>query len=379
MSRVRNSLRAARLAAQFSQEALGQAAGISRQAYAAVESGSAVPSTEVALRLARALGSTVEQLFLLPDEARPTVLATVVGDALPAQEPRRVRLVRVGGRLLARPLTGAAGILRLLPWADGLALDGLEQSDCVRVELLNEIPGAERTLVMLGCDPAAALLALVLQARGLDLMWSEEGSLAALEGLARGEAHVAGCHLLDPSTGIYNLPWITRYVPFPCTVVTFAVWQQGLIVSPGNPARLRDVADLARPGVRIVNRPAGTGARMLLERALAQVGIPVQHLDGHDRCAPGHLAVAEAVRTGLVDAGIGVQAAAVAAGLDFIPLGEERYDLVVPNHFLDLAGVVALLDVMRRPGLREQVEALGGYDAAMMGEATAAVPTAQGA
>lgn len=378
MSKLRNALRGARLTARLSQEALGQAAGISRQAYSAVESGSAVPSTEVALRLARALGTTVEQLFLLPDDTRPAVLAEVVGDPLPAQEPRRVRLVRVGGRLLARPLTGAAGILRLLPWADGLARPGVESSNYAQVELLNAIPEAERTLVMLGCDPAAALLALVLQGRGIDLLWSEEGSQAALEGLARGEAHVAGCHLLDPDTGIYNLPWITRLVPFPCTVVNFAVWRQGLMLAAGNPARLHDVADLARPGVRIVNRPAGTGARLALERSLAQVGVSIEQLEGHDRCAPGHLAVAEAVRTGLVDAGIGVQAAAAAAGLDFIPLGEERYDLVIPNHFLDLAGVAALLDVLRRPGLREQVEALGGYDAASMGDATATAPALQG-
>src|SRR5215207_7498105 len=121
MTRVRNSLRAARQAARFSQEALGQAAGVSRQAYAAIESGGAVPSTEIALRLARALGSTVEQLFFLPDESRPTVIADLVGGEPPSAEPRRMRIVRVGGRLLARPLTGGSGILRLLPWADGLA------------------------------------------------------------------------------------------------------------------------------------------------------------------------------------------------------------------------------------------------------------------
>jgi molybdate-binding protein/DNA-binding XRE family transcriptional regulator len=371
LSKLSNSLRVGRQAAGLSQEALGQAAGISRQAYAAVEGGSAVPSTEVALRLARALGTTVEQLFLLPEAARPVVVAEMVGDGAPPAAGQRVRLVRVGGRLLARPLSGASGILRLLPWADGLTAAGAVQAGGVRVELLDEIPGGERPLVMVGCDPAAALLALVLQGRGVELMWSEEGSVAALEGLARGEAHVAGCHLLDSATGLYNQPWIARLVPFPCTLVHFAVWEQGLIVAAGNPQGLRTVADLLRPGVRIVNRPAGTGARMLLERGLAAVGARVEQLDGHDRQAAGHLAVAEAVRSGLVDAGIGVQAAAVAAGLDFVPLGEERYDLVIPNHYLDVAGVAALLDVLRRPALRAQVETLGGYDAAAMGEATA--------
>jgi putative molybdopterin biosynthesis protein len=304
-------------------------------------------------------------------------MADLVGDPLPALEPRRVRLTYVGGRMLARSLTGATGILRLLPWADGLGLSASEDSGQVQVELLGEVPGAERALVMLGCDPSAALLALVLQGRAVELIWSEEGSLAALEGLARGEAHVAGCHLLDPQTGVYNFPWVTRLVPFPCTVVSFAVWEQGLILASGNPRHISGVGDLAQPEVHLVNRAIGTGARMLLDEELRRAGVPTEGLRGYDRCVPGHLAVADAVRSGLADAGIGIRAAAVAAGLDFIPMGEERYDLVIPNHFLDLLGVTVLLDQLRRPGLREQVETLGGYDVATMGETTsiAANPT----
>jgi molybdate-binding protein/DNA-binding XRE family transcriptional regulator len=367
MSRLRTTLREARLAARLSQEALALEAGVTRQAYAAVESGAAVPSTEVALRLARALGATVEQLFVLPDEARPTVDAELVGDAGPTPGGQRVRLARVGGRVFARPLAGVAGAARTLPWADGIARPDAARPGRVRVELLDEVRDAEQTVVVLGCDPAAALVAAALRARGVELVWTEEGSRAALEGLARGEAHVAGSHLLDPTTGQYNAPWVAWLVPFPCTLVGFAVWEQGLMVAPGNPLGLASAVDLARPGVRLVNREPGTGARGLLDRALAAAGVPASAVAGYDCQASGHLAVAEAVRAGLADVGVGVRAAARAHGLDFLPLGEERYDLVVPNHFLELPSVAALLDALRRPGLRQQVEALGGYDVASMG------------
>src|SRR5262249_28975393 len=179
-----------------------------------------------------------------------------------------------------------------------------------------------------GCDPAVTLLATAVRQRGVELLWTEEGSRAALTGLARGEAHVAGCHLLDVATGQYNLPWVDRLVPFPCQLVGFAVWEQGLIVAAGNPRGVRRRDDLPRPE----GREEGAGSRVLLDLALARAGIPAGAVRGYDCLASGHLAVAEAVRAGLADVGVGVRAAAIADGLDFIPLGEERYDLVVPRH-----------------------------------------------
>ncbi|HLH25626.1 MAG TPA: substrate-binding domain-containing protein [Chloroflexota bacterium] len=367
MQPLKSSLREARLAAGLSQQALADAAGISRQAYAAAEHGTAVPSTEIALRLARALGTSVEGLFALADDERPVIVAEWPDAAGPPRTAQPVRLLRVGDRVWAQPVSASAGPASGLAWADGIARRDAEQPGRVRVELLGAGPAPERTLVMLGCDPAAGLVATALAQRGVELVWSQEGSKAALAGLARGQAHVAGCHLFDAGTGRYNTPWVTRLVPFPCTVVGFAVWQQGLIVAPGNPLQLRAFADLARPGVRLVNREDGAGARLVLDAALQQAGIPASAVAGYDRLAAGHLAVAEAVRGALADVGVGVRAAALAYDLDFVPLGEERYDLVIPNHFLDLPAVTALLDVLRRPALRQQVELLGGYDVAPMG------------
>jgi putative molybdopterin biosynthesis protein len=188
-----------------------------------------------------------------------------------------------------------------------------------------------------------------------------------LRELAAGNAHVAGCHLLDPRTRQYNLPAVVRYLPFPATVVTFAVWDQGLVVQPGNPKQIRGVEDLVRPGIFMVNREEGSGSRGLLNEALAEADVPVEHIAGYDRVAYSHITVAEAVGMGLADTGVAVRAAAIALGLDFVPLGQERYDLVFPNHFLDDPAVVELLSALKRPTLRRQVEALGGYDVATMG------------
>ena len=369
MPRLTTSLRGARTATGASQEVLARASGISRQAYAAIEAGKATPSTEVSLRLAQALDTTVEALFRLPDPETPTVDAELASGQAPPETPVRVRLDRVGERRIARPLRGGppnTGILHQLPPAQGMAHAGGE-SGHVRVEVWPSQATPSKSVVVAGCDPASAVVASCLRPRDVDLVWSDVSSQAALEELSRGHAHVAGCHLLDEASGQYNVPWARRLLPFPITVVTFAVWEQGLLVAPGNPKGIRGVEDLARPGISMVNRATGSGSRALLDRCLEMAGVACRDLAGYDLEASGHLMVAEVVAMGLADAGVGVKAAAVARGLEFISLGQEQYDLVVPEHFLDLDPVQELLASLRRPELRRQVEALEGYDTANMG------------
>ena len=235
----------------------------------------------------------------------------------------------------------------------------------------NELDGA--AIGMLGCDPAVALLEPGLRRYGVKLVWTEESSYQALSGLARGEAHVAGCHLKDETTGLFNLSWVQRVVPFACTLVTFAAWRQGLLLAPKNPIGIRGIDDLTVPGVTIVNRPVGSGSRSLLDRLMREQGIPASALVGYDREVGGHMAVARAVAAGIADAGVGVQVAASALGLGFVLLEEERYDLVIPDHFLDEPGVQALLDLLQEPGLSRRVESLGGYDTSHMGTPAAGV------
>ncbi len=375
MISLQNDLRGHRIEAGFSQQELAGRAGISRQAFAAVESGKATPSTAVALRLARALNTTVENLFSLEDDLPPTMEAEVVGlvagpenvGADDAGSPQRASLTPVGDRLLARPLSQSNSVRYGLVAADGVILPSQRDAGKVLVQPFDQDDIDAPCVSLLGCDPSVGILEGGLRQRGVRLAWVEESSYQALGGLARGEAHIAGCHLRDEATGQYNHPWAQRMLPFSYTLIAFATWRQGLMVARGNPKGITGIEHLDRPGINIVNRPAGSGSRSLLDRLLTSGGIPVESVLGYDREVGGHMEVAAAVASGLADAGIGVHAAASALGLDFLPLEEERYDLVIPDHFMNEPAVQMLLDLLRRPSVRRKVETLAGYDAAGMG------------
>ena len=368
---LQNNLKPARLRAGLTQGSLADQVGISRQAYSSLESGSANPSTEVALRLAQVLQERVESLFYLPERTPVNIEAELVNHA--ASKPlnndasRRARLFRVGQKMLARQLTGSGNSRHVVIAAEGLIISAGVPKGRVTVQPFDPEEVESPTLAMLGCDPAVGLLESGLRSRGVALVAGEESSSQSLMGLARGEAHIAGCHLLDDATGTYNTSWVRRIVPFPCVLVTFASWQQGLILAYGNPKRVRGVADLANPGLRLVNRQAGSGSRALLDRALVGANIPAAEVEGYEREEWGHLAVAAAVAANSADVGIGVKAAAVAMGLTFLPLEEERYDLVIPEHFLSEGPVQVLLELLRHPVLHRRVESLGGYDTSNMG------------
>ena len=337
-----------------------------------MESGRANPSTEVALRLARALGSKVDSLFHLADEGRELVQAKLAeGSELRPGYPGavrvpRTRLVDVGHRLVAWPVAGPAATRYSLVEAEGVIVSASDDQASVRV--FDDVELDTPSLGILGCDPAVALLEPGLLRYGVRLAWAEVGSYQALASLARGEAHVAGCHLQDENSGAYNLGWVRRIVPFPATLITFAAWHQGFITTPTKSSEFRTVEDLVNDDVIIVNREAGSGSRSLLDRMLQQKGIAVSEISGYQYEVGGHLAVAGAVAAGVADVGIGIEAAAEASGLAFVPLEEERYDLVIPNHLMDEAGVQVLLNLLRRPEFRRRVESLGGYDVSQMGD-----------
>jgi len=357
---MRNTLAPERERRGWTQGRLAEAVGISRQSYSSIEAGRTTPSTEIALRLARVLGVPVETLFRLPDppaeqlRARGAIGVLAVG--------ARVRLSRVAGEWVAyeagdgeRSVGAADGVVRRV------------EGDELWVSLVRDRP-LEADLTVVGCDPAFAIVAEWLRReRGIEVVWRPLASVAALEALARGEAHVAGAHLRDPESGESNGRWVRASLTFPCTRVVFAEWEQGILVPTGNPAGIRGVADLSRPDLRIVNRELGSGSRILLDEELAAAGVPTEAVRGYGSAARGHLAVGEAIATGLADAGIAIRAAGVAYGLEVQPIRWEPYELIVPDHFLDLPAVGALLEALRRPEIRSQVELLEGYDVGRMG------------
>lgn len=359
---VESFLRERRRRLGLTQQTLADRAGLARQTVNALETGAAAPTLEAAFRLAAVLECRVEDLFRLAGGA--DLQAEQVGPP-PEGGRTRVALARIGERWLARPLRGISGGPTARP-ADGLATARAGRR--VAVELLAPEAALAGAIFGIGCDPAMALLAAHLERRGGGagprprLHAFHGSSRAALEGLAAGEAHLAGTHLAEGA----DVPAFLSGLQV--TVLTFAHWEEGLLVAAGNPKRVKNVSDLARPGLRFINREEGSGSRALLDTQLQAYGIVPGQVRGYNRLAAGHLAVAAAVAAGAADVGLGIRAAAAAEGLDFLPLQEARYDLVIPALHLEHPTIRALLEILQSAALRREVAALEGYDPREMGK-----------
>ncbi len=324
--------------------------------------------------IARWLGRPPRQ----PQEIEATLTRKVTS---PGGDDDYMRVVvgKVGQRTLAAPLTRGAGVITSLVRADGVTVlprgvQGLEAGSPVRVRLYRSPVEIERTIFVIGShDLTLDLLAQFLAERGRRLVSANAGSLGGLVALRRGEAHFAGSHLLDPATGEYNLSYLKTYLPeTPVQLLKWVGRRQGLLVSKGNPKHIHSLLDLARPEVRYINRQRGAGTRVLLDFHLQQLDISAERVQGYDQEEYTHLAVAAAVASGRADCGLGIQAAARALDLEFIPLFSERYDLVIPCAHLadprtrDLLSPV--FDLMVDPAFRKAVEALEGYEVEEMGQ-----------
>ena len=373
---VLNHMRTCRLLAGLSQQELATRSGLTRQAISAIEAGHYLPNTAVALRLARVLGGSVEALFSL-SPAPVTVRAALTADAAPiCTVGDRVWAAQIGDLVYAERLSGESAMRTpadgVVAGIDAATPDGPPQP--LTVELLIDQQRLANTVVLAGCDPATAILAGQLSRRysALHLRWRPCNSSAALDALRRDTTHVAGTHLQDSASGVWNLPAIQETLPGRAVVVlTLATWQEGLLLAPGNPKGIGSVADLARADVHIVNREPGSGSRRLLDTALARAGIAAHQVRGYDHSAATHLAVGGAVAAGLVDAGCGIESVARAFGLGFVPLQQERYDLAIPREHLQHPPVQGLLNIIVSLPYRRELAALGGYDTSQTGAVVA--------
>lgn len=325
----------------------------------------------------------IERRLGIPSAARPTVNASITRKTLsPMGEDEfvRVRLGRVGDRLVATPIQRGAGVIMSLVRADGIVniprfSEGLDAGAQVSVELLRPLEAIEGVAVAIGShDLTLDLLASHLHRLHPDLSLSSSnvGSLGGLLALARSEAHMAGCHLLDEQSGEYNIAYIRRYLKGHRVVVVNLVHRiQGLILPKGNPRGVSSLEDLARDDVIFINRQRGSGTRMLLDYKLRELGIAPDQVQGYERDEYTHLAVAAAVAGGRADVGLGILSAANAMGLDFAPLLSERYDLVIPAEYYESDVMQPVLEIIRGDEFRLAVDALGGYDTSTMGEVVA--------
>lgn len=329
-------------------------------------------------------------LFVLPAIAHFLGVSAGAGEQLDAVVSRqlssplgvdefvRVKVGSVGDKLVATPVGRGAGLLMSVVRADGFVKvpadsEGVAAGGVVQVELLRSRDSIRNTVVCIGShDNSLDLLANRLRHRypAMSLSSAHVGSMGGLMALKRGEAHIAGTHLLDEETGEYNVPYLKRLLPdCPVVLVNLAYRQQGFVVKKGNPKGIHSFSDLVRDDVVFVNRQAGSGTRLLLDKHLRDLTIDPAGIAGYDRDEYTHMAVASAVLTGLADTGLAVLSSAQALDLDFIPVAEERYDIAIPETYFDQPLIQRLVAIVcEDTAFRVEVQALGGYDLRDMGK-----------
>ncbi len=284
----------------------------------------------------------------------------------------RVTLGNVGGTLMATPSGKGAGAVMSLVRADGILTipagsEGVGAGEKVAIDLVRAKLEVDSTLVFIGShDNILDLIANHLHKRRpvVRISSAHVGSMGGIMAIRRGEAHLAGCHLLDEETGEYNVSFLKRFLPtLPLRLINLCYRQQGFIVRKNNPKNIKTFADIATKALVFINRQGGAGTRLLTDKILKEEGLSPKDICGYAHEEYTHMSVAAAVASGSVDTGMGIMAAAKALGLDFVPVAEERYDLIIPEQFINDRKVQAVIDLMSSGArFHKEILDLGGYD-----------------
>ena len=333
-------LKAVRQRYGMSQKELAARAGILRQAVYDIESGRYLPNTAVALELAKALGCSVEDLFVpmgihggkTHDTA--SQISPTLDTAILASQTASLTV----GRKTFSPLS---------------------------------VPRGDADILIMGCDPALDILcghlARVFRPARARCLFASSGQ--ALSALSRNSAHLAAIHFHDPTGAGSNAAVVrTRLSGSPCRLVGFSVMEEGLMVMHGNPLHIRSVSDLARPDIRFVNREPGAALRNLLDAKLTECGLSAPDVPGYTSCVYSHIEGAQYILHHAADVALGLRVTAAAFGLDFIPLAAARCDLVLPQTFTEKGVAAALLDVLASARLRREIAAIPGYESSVTGD-----------
>ena len=315
----------------------------------------------------------IRKMLGQPDESRETVNVEPtrkIASKLGVEEFLRVKLGRVGNRIVATPLPRGAGSITSITEADGIVripthIEGIKDDEEVRAEILRPLASIHRTIVIVGShDNTLDILADQIKAKRSDLTISSShvGSMGGLMAIKRRVCHLAGTHLLDPEDGTYNLTYVRKFLAqIDVKLVNLVFRDQGLMVKKGNPRDIKGIEDLARDDISFINRQAGSGTRILLDYRLKQMDIDPAAISGYHHEEFTHMAVAVAVLSGTVDTGLGIHAAAKALDLDFIPVVTEQYDLIIPTEYFESENIQLLLETISSREFKKRVEALGGY------------------
>ncbi|MBU8914939.1 molybdopterin biosynthesis protein [Bacillus sp. FJAT-29953] len=306
-----------------------------------------------------------------PERQKVTVkLGRRIVSSMGAEDFVRMNIGFVNGQFVANPLTRAAGVTMSYVRADGLLVVppdviGYEQGELAEVELLRPLEEIRNAIMFTGShDLTIDLLSSALkQVRTeMKIVSSHVGSMAGIMAIRKGEAHVAGIHLLDPETKQYNISYVRRLLAGQEVVLyPFLKRKQGWILPAGNPLEIRDVRDLVEKEANFVNRQKGAGTRILFDMLLEEAGLEPEGIAGYDREMFSHLAVAAEVKSDACGAGLGIYPAAKAMGLEFVPVSDEEYDLVMTRSFYESEQFKLLAEIIHSPAFKAQVEKIGGY------------------
>ncbi len=365
---IQNNLAQYRQKRGFTAIKLAKEIGVSRQTIYAMETGTYVPNTLLALKLAQVLEVKVEDLFSLESAEAP--MHTEAVELLPSEQDAQaglpVQLCDVNDRLVAvlpSPLAWS------LPPADAVLIEAGKKPGRGKAQLFHEGRQFRRRLLIAGCDPGISVLLRHLQREGVEAVVAYRNSSQSLNLLKQNLIHVAGSHLRDEATGESNLPAVRKQFPKgSVAVISYAIWQEGIVIARGNPKDIQGIADFARKDISIVNRESGSGARLMLDSQLQKAHVAPRAVKGYESIASGHLPAAWQVKNGQADCCLATKTAACVFGLDFIPLESERYDLVIHEQNLNHPGVQVLLDTLGRTAFRRELEGLGGYDTRIAGD-----------
>ncbi|MBF4692914.1 molybdopterin biosynthesis protein [Fusibacter ferrireducens] len=291
------------------------------------------------------------------------VLTQRVVSSLKHEELVRVTLGEVNGKWVVTPLNRGAGTTMSLVKADGVLTiprlsEGIERGESVEVKLLKPLHTLSERLVVIGSHD----LLLDIVADRMPMTSTHVGSLGGVMALIKDECHMAPIHLIDEKTGIYNISTVQRFFPNRKMALIKGVKRlQGLMVRKGNPKGIYTFQDLARKEIEFINRQKGAGTRQLLDYELSKLGISGGDINGYHREVVTHMAVAVAVASEGADAGLGVYSAANSMGLDFIEVGYESYDFLVPYALLEDFRVQRFIDLIKSPYFKTQMTEIGGY------------------
>jgi putative molybdopterin biosynthesis protein len=313
-----------------------------------------------------------------PPETLKAKLSRPVASSLGHEEFIRVKVGKVGDNLITTPVGRGAGALMTLQRADGIVRvpamsEGIAPDSEVEVTLIRSKREIKNTIVCIGShDNALDVLSNHLKKKFLSYSMSSAhvGSMGGIMAIKKSEAHMAGTHLLDEQSGQYNIAFVRKFLKdIPLKLINLVYREQGLIIRKGNPKNITGIEDLLRDDVVFINRQPGSGTRLLTDKCLRDKGIPFQTIKGYDKEEFTHMGVASAVLSGAADTGMGILTAAIALGLEFVPIANERYDLLIRKDYLDMPMLQALLQIIASDAeFRNTVSSLGGYDVSDMGK-----------